>query len=114
MPQSKKTCFGADYFEDGAKWLQRMRDFQYQNVRGYHFDEKVEFLDRRDQRFDAGLTGLAGVGWKLTPLVEVRLEGVCWYSLIDTASRTPDNVAPRYNTTWALRLGCAFHFGGGK
>ena len=86
----------------------------YQDVRGYYFDEKVEFLDRRDQRFDAGLTGVAGVGWKVTPLVEVRLEGVCWYSLIDTASRTPDNVAPRYNTTWALRLGCAFHFGGGK
>lgn len=86
----------------------------YQDVRGYYFDEKVEFLDRRDQRFDAGLTGVAGVGWKVTPLVEVRLEGVCWYSLIDTASRTPDNVAPRYNTTWAIRLGCAFHFGGGK
>ena len=83
----------------------------YQDVRGYYFDEKVEFLDRRDQRFDAGLTGVAGVGWKVTPLVEVRLEGVCWYSLIDTASRTPDNVAPRYNTTWAIRLGCAFHFG---
>lgn len=86
----------------------------YQDVRGYYFDEKVEFLDRRDQRFDAGLTGVAGVGWKVTPLVEVRLEGVCWYSLIDTASRTPDNVAPRYNTTWAIRLGCAFHFGGRK
>ena len=86
----------------------------YQDERGYHFDEKVEFLDRRDQRFDAGLTGLAGVGWKVTHLLELRLEGVCWYSLIDTASRTQDNVAPRYNTTWALRFGCAFHFGGGK
>ena len=83
----------------------------YQDVRAYHFNEKVEFDSRRDRRFDAGLTGLAGVGWRVTPLVELRLEGVCWYSLIDTASGTADNVAPRYNTTWALRLGCAFHFG---
>ena len=83
----------------------------YQDKRGYHFEEKVEFLDCRDQRFDAGLTGLVGVGWRLTPLLELRMEGVCWYSLIDTASKTPDNVSPRYNTTWSLRLGCAFHFG---
>ena len=83
----------------------------YYDERYYYFDEKVEFFDLRDQRYDAGLTGVAGVGWKVVPAVELRIEGVCWYSLIDTASRTPDNVAPRYNTTWALRLGCAFHFG---
>lgn len=83
----------------------------YYDERYYRFDEKVQFLDRRDQRFDAGLTGVAGVGWKVIPAVELRIEGVCWYSLVDTASKTPDNVAPRYNTTWALRLGCAFHFG---
>lgn len=83
----------------------------YYDERAYRFDEKVEFFDKRDQRFDAGLTGVAGVGWMVNQIVELRLEGVCWYSLIDTASKTPDNVAPRYNTTWALRLGCAFHFG---
>lgn len=83
----------------------------YQDERGYHFNEEVEFFDRRDQRIDAGLTGLAGVGWRLTQLLELRLEGVCWYSLVDTASRVQDNVSPRYNTTWALRLGCAIHFG---
>ncbi|MGN0190398.1 MAG: outer membrane beta-barrel protein [Candidatus Cryptobacteroides sp.] len=98
------TVIGNEQWQEGS--------FKYyQDVRGYYFDEKVEFLDKRDKRFDAGLTGLAGVGWKVTPLVELRLEGVCWYSLIDTASGTADNVAPRYNTTWALRLGCAFHFG---
>lgn len=25
-------CFGADYFEGGVKWLQRMREFQFISV----------------------------------------------------------------------------------
>ena len=105
---------GIDEYPIGSEPDQEGPFKYYQDERGYHFDEKVEFLDKRDQRFDAGLTGLAGVGWKVTHLLELRLEGVCWYSLIDTASRMQDNVAPRYNTTWALRFGCAFHFGDGK
>ena len=60
---------GIDEYPIGSKPDQEGAFKYYQDERGYHFDEKVEFLDKRDQRFDAGLTGLAGVGWKVTHLL---------------------------------------------
>lgn len=77
---------------------------------GYHFNEKIPFNSQRDNRWDAGLTGVVGVGWRFLPAVEARLEGVCWYSLVDRASGSAHNLAPRYDTTYAVRAGFVYYF----
>lgn len=76
----------------------------------YYFDEKVDFLSKRDNRLDAGLTGVVGIGWRFLPNIEARLEGVCWYSLVDRASGSSNNLAPRYDTTFTGRVGFAYYF----
>jgi hypothetical protein len=76
----------------------------------YEFDEKVKFMSERDNRLDAGLTAVVGVGWRFHPCLEARLEGACWYSLVDRASSDSYNVAPRYDTTYSIRLGVAYYF----
>jgi hypothetical protein len=76
----------------------------------YHFKEKVKFMSDRDNRLDAGLTAVVGVGWKFHPNLEARMEGVCWYSLVDRASGDSHNVAPRYDTTYSIRLGITYFF----
>jgi hypothetical protein len=76
----------------------------------YYFDEKIDFLSKRDNRFDAGLTGVVGVGWRFLPNIEARFEAVCWYSLVDRASGSDNNLAPRYDTTFSSRLGLVYYF----
>lgn len=76
----------------------------------YYFNEKLDFDSKRDNRFDAGLTGSIGLGYYFKHNVEFRAEGLCYYSLIDTGSGSKNNIAPRYNTTFALRVGCIYHF----
>lgn len=80
----------------------------------YHFSEKVKFMDQRDNRLDAGLTGVIGVGWRFMPQLELRVEGVCWYSLVNRESGSSGNIAPRYDSTLAARIGLAYSFGKGN
>lgn len=76
----------------------------------YYYDECVDFNSDRDQRFDAGLVASLGVGYRITPRIEARAETVLHYSVIDTASGSSGNLAPRYNSTFSFQVGCIYYF----
>ena len=72
----------------------------------YEFDEKVPFDSRRDNRFEAGLAGGIGVACRVSPRVEVEVEGRCYYALTDMQKAYMKFQAPRYNTTFVIQAGC--------
>lgn len=77
----------------------------------YISDGKLDFDSRRDNRFEAGLTGGLGIRYLLLPRVEVSLEGRCYYALTDQQKNYMYFHTPRYNTTFALLAGVSFLFG---
>lgn len=72
----------------------------------YEFDEKVPFYSRRDRRFEAGLAGGLGVSCRITPRLEVQVEGRCYYALTDMQKDYMKFRIPRYNTTFVVQAGC--------
>lgn len=51
-----------------------------------------------------------GLGYRITPRIEARAESVLHYSVIDTASGSHGNLAPRYNSTFSFQVGCIYYF----
>ncbi len=80
----------------------------------YRFDEKVPFDSRRDNRFEAGLTGGLGISYRVLSYLTLELEGRCYYSLTDMQKNYMKFGTPRYNTTFVLQAGCFFTFGQSK
>lgn len=78
---------------------------------GQKVDETVKFDSRRDNRFDAGLCGGAGVeygfGGRLTVFVESRY----YYGLTDLQKGYMGRRMPRYNNTLTLSAGIFYSFG---
>lgn len=77
----------------------------------YISDGKLDFDARRDNRFEAGLTGGLGIRYLLLPRMEVSLEGRCYYALTDQQKDYMYFHTPRYNTTFALLAGISFLLG---
>lgn len=72
----------------------------------HEFDEKAPFDSRRDNRFEAGLAGGIGVGYRIMPRLEIQVEGRCYYALTDMQKDYMKFRTPRYNTTFVIQAGC--------
>jgi hypothetical protein len=75
----------------------------------YHdFDEKAEFDKRRDARFDGGLLAGLGVQYAFNPC-SVFIEGRYYYGLTDLQQNYSNQLTPRMNSTFNIRLGVLFN-----
>lgn len=76
----------------------------------YPVDEKQDFLAARDQRWDFGLAGGIGIEYRFLEHWALHAEGRCYYSFITTSHQSSVIADNRYNTTFAIQLGCAYIF----
>ena len=82
-----------------------------QNLAPYHFDEKIPFDSRRDNRFDGGLMTGLGLQYQLTPGIRLLIEGRYYRGLTDLQKNYMLNQIHRYNDTFTLQVGCMFTLG---
>ncbi len=52
MSRSMFFCFGADYFEGGVKWLQRMREFQLEKYLALYVSLIIKILSDNFEFFN--------------------------------------------------------------
>ena len=94
-------------------WLNSNRKgFDSSNVTGssYDFTEKVEFYDERDQRWDFGFVGGAGVEYRFAKHWAAQAELRYYYSTVSTV-KVQDVVKDyRYNSTLGVQLGLWYCF----
>lgn len=85
----------------------QMRYFQTDGLSysDYHFDEKVPFDSRRDNRFDAGLSGAIGVEYQFAKRFSVFVEGRYLYSLTDLQKEYMLKQPSKHNSTFAFQIG---------
>lgn len=85
----------------------QMRYFQAdgQSYSDHHFDEKVPFDSRRDNRFDAGLSGAIGVEYQFAKRFSVFAEGRYLYSLTDMQKEYMLKQPSKHNSTFAFQIG---------
>lgn len=97
----------------GGYWLNSNRkgfDSNSLTESVYEFTEKVEFYDERDQRWDFGFVGGAGVEYRFTSHWAAQAELRYYYSTVSTV-KTKDIVKDyRYNSTLVLQLGVWYCF----
>lgn len=74
----------------------------------YHFDEKVPFDSRRDNRFDAGLSGAIGVEYQFAKRFSVFVEGRYLYSLTDMQKEYMLKQPTKHNSTFAFQVGVMY------
>ena len=85
----------------------------------YDYDERLEFDDRRDARFEAGLLAGLGLQYAFKPCI-LFVEGRYYYGLTDLQQDYGYNMIPRMNDTVTVTLGVLFNrdifsgIGGGK
>ncbi|MBE6273044.1 MAG: PorT family protein [Bacteroides sp.] len=100
----------------GAYWASTQKDGM-EDVGNGTFDDKwltYDFSSARDQRFDYGLVGGAGIEWKFKlfkrnwswQIVEARI----YYSTQSTQKHYMKADDPRYNTTFVLQSGLCYLF----
>lgn len=77
----------------------------------FHFDEKVPFDNRRDNRFDGGLMTGLGIQYQLTPYIQLVVEGRYYRGLSDLQKDYMLKQIHRYNDTFTLQIGCMFTLG---
>jgi hypothetical protein len=73
----------------------------------HDYNEKAEFNNQRDARFDGGLLAGLGVQSTFNPIT-VFLEGRYYYGLTDLQQNYSNNLVPRMNSTFNIRLGALF------
>lgn len=85
----------------------QMRYFQPDGIpySNYHFDEKVPFDSRRDNRFDGGLSGAIGVEYQFAKRFSVFAEGRYLYSLTDMQKNYMMRRPSKHNSTFAFQVG---------
>lgn len=85
----------------------QMRYFQQDenSFSDYHFDEKVPFDSRRDNRFDAGLSGALGIEYQFAKRFSVFAEARYLYSLTDMQKKYMLKQPTKHNSTFAFQIG---------
>ena len=73
-------------------------------------DEKVDFYDKRDQRWDCGLVGGVGLEYLITDHWAAQAEVRYYYSTTSTTKQYMRNKDYRYNSTTAVQLGINYIF----
>ena len=71
----------------------------------YEFTEKVEFYDERDQRWNFGFVGGAGVEYRFARHWAAQVELRYYYSTVSTVKALDLVKDYRYNSTLALQAG---------
>lgn len=79
-----------------------------QSYSDYHFDEKVPFDSRRDNRFDAGLSGALGIEYQFAKRFSVFAEGRYLYSLTDMQKNYMLSRPSKHNSTFAFMVGVIY------
>ena len=97
----------------GAYWLNSNRkgsDWNSFANKTTEFDEKVDFYDTRDQRWDCGLVGGIGLEYLITNHWAAQAEVRYYYSTTSTTKQYMRNKDYRYNSTTAIQLGINYIF----
>ena len=97
----------------GGYWLSSKLKGHYRNIDSWavsSIDEKVEFNNKRDQRFDFGPVGGIGLEYKLTEHLATLVEARCYYSTISTQKDYMRIKDPKYNTTIGLQAAIYYIF----
>jgi len=97
----------------GAYWLNSNRkgsDWNSFANKTTEFDEKVDFYDTRDQRWDCGLVGGIGLEYLITNHWAAQAEVRYYYSTTSTTKQYMRNSDYRYNSTTAVQLGINYIF----
>ena len=97
----------------GAYWLNSHRkgsDWNSFADRTTLFNEKVDFYDKRDQRWDCGLVGGIGLEYLITRHWAAQAEVRYYYSTISTTKQYMRNKDYRYHSTTAIQLGINYIF----
>lgn len=92
----------------GGYWLSSHRngiDYNHFSERTCTFDEKVEFNDSRDQRWDCGLVGGLGVEYHFAKKWAAQAEVRYYYSTTSATKQYMRNADYRYHSTTAIQLG---------
>ena len=116
----KLTSFGGERLRGfcnlgvyGAYWLNSHRkgsDWNSFADRVTLFDEKVDFYDKRDQRWDCGLVGGVGLEYLITRHWAAQAEVRHYYSTTSTTKQYMRNKDYRYHSTTAIQLGINYIF----
>lgn len=77
----------------------------------YYYNEPVEFDNRRDNRFDAGLAGGIGIQYQINPRIRIMAESRYYVALTDMQKQYMLKQFPRYNNTGAVQIGLMFTLG---
>ena len=97
----------------GGYWLNSSRKgFDGNILTGipYGFSEKIDFYDERDQRWDFGFVGGAGVEYRFASHWAAQAELRYYYSTVSTVKVQEVMKDYRYNSTLALQLGLWYCF----
>jgi hypothetical protein len=76
----------------------------------YNIDESVEFIDERDQRWDAGLVGGIGIEYVFAKHWAAQVEARCYYSTTSIQKDYMQIKDPKYNTTIGLQAAICYIF----
>ena len=97
----------------GAYWLNSHRkgsDWNSFSNRTFSFDDKVDFYDNRDQRWDCGLVGGVGIEYRLAEHWAAQAEARYYYSTTSATKQYMRIADYRYNSTTALQLAINYIF----
>lgn len=81
------------------------------DMASHHFNEKVPFDSRRDNRFDGGLSLGVGLKYRLSPQLWLMAEGRYYYGLTDLQKKYMLKQVHRYNETLTIQVGCMVELG---
>ncbi len=97
----------------GGYWLNSSRKGVEMNTSGlvaYDFSEKIDFNDERDQRWDFGFVGGAGLEYRFAAKWAAQLELRYYYSTVSVQKDYTGFKDNRYNSTLALQAGVWYCF----
>ena len=97
----------------GAYWLNSNRkgsDWNSFANKTTEFDEKVDFYDKRDQRWDIGFVGGGGVEYRFARHWAAQVELRYYYSTTSVQKDYTGFKDPRYHSTLALQAGVWYCF----
>ena len=121
LPLMASFSFGAERLRGfcnvgvyGGYWLSSHRkgtDINFfNNDKVFSFDEKVDFYDKRDQRWDCGLMGGVGIEYRLAEHWAAQAEARYYYSTTSATKQYMRIADYRYNSTTALQLAINYIF----
>ena len=121
LPLMASFSFGAERLRGfcnvgvyGGYWLSSHRkgtDINFfDNDKVISFDEKVDFYDKRDQRWDCGLVGGVGIEYRLADHWAAQAEARYYYSTTSATKQYMRIADYRYNSTTALQLAINYIF----